>query len=79
MTFVWVKAQQDDHAVSDDLELIVQLNVRVDRLAKWTLNGGTADQVFICSNFPFKEVRILIGAKKSLRRQKQLSTVTGQL
>ena len=36
MTFVWEKAHQDDHVAFDDLELIAQLNVRVDRLAKWT-------------------------------------------
>ena len=30
--FVWVKAHQDDHVAFDDLELLTQLNVRVDRL-----------------------------------------------
>jgi len=70
LTFVWVKAHQDDHVAFDDLELIAQLNVRVDRLAKWTLKGGIVDQVFICSNFSFEEVRILIGAKKVTKAPK---------
>jgi len=37
ITFVRVKSHQDDHVAFDDLDLIAQLNVRVDHLANWTL------------------------------------------
>ena len=78
INFVWVKVHQDDHVAFEDLELIAQLNVKVDRLAKWTLKGGIADQIFICSDFPFEEICIKIGTKKLQKRQKLLSTDSGQ-
>ena len=39
---------------------------QIDTIVK----GGIADQVFICSDFPFKEIRIKIGTKKVTKARK---------
>ena len=62
--FRWVPSHQDKHKQWDDCTLMEQINIMVDRLAKKALIAAFMSGNFIDSNFPFEQVRVIVGGHK---------------
>jgi hypothetical protein len=62
--YTWVASHQDDKKKWKHLTLREKMNVIVDKLAKAALITGIAEHIFISSNFPFEQLRFMVGNDK---------------
>ena len=64
VVYEWVKGHQDDRLEWGNLTLKEQLNCFVDGLAKKALVSAVLNHEYIDSNFPFEQLRVVMGTKK---------------
>lgn len=59
-----MESHLDKHLRWDQLTLLQQLNVKVDRLAQCALLASVRDKVYINISFPFAQVEVFISGEK---------------